>query len=533
VGSFKLTHHRIFDLGGNVWEWCEDWYDEDRKDRVLRGASWDDSDRVNLQSSHRAHKPQAFRHSSMGLRCVLDLSTARPSAPETSRISPTPTAVAPSPTPAVTAAAGSPNPVSPPSAPVPKTGAQKWLDEIDAKFGEPYEREVVKPYQAGIAQLKQRYLSNIDSFLTTATQRAKLEEAIALRAERQRVSEGAGIPPDDSDGPIPSIKLLRSEYRAQAPKIERARAQAARAHFDPYDQYLAAGQAQLTQQQRLDEALLVKSRREQIKTDWLSNAPALMTATKETPFVSSLGMKFVPVPIVGGPTGGQRVLFSIWDTRVQDYEVFARETKREWPKADYPQGPTHPAVFVSWEDAKLFCEWLTTRDQAPGRLPANWRYRLPSDHEWSCAAGLGETENAAKLPADKHLKIDGAFPWGSAWPPPSGAGNYAGEELRPALAAGQYTEIKEVIAGYNDGFIATSPVGSFKANRFGLFDMGGNVWQWCEDWFNQDQANRVVRGASWSLSDRPHLLSSYRGQWTPAIRHRINGFRCVLSVSAR
>jgi formylglycine-generating enzyme required for sulfatase activity len=85
------------------------------------------------------------------------------------------------------------------------------------------------------------------------------------------------------------------------------------------------------------------------------------------------------------------------------------------------------------------------------------------------------------------------------------------------------------IAGYDDGYATTSPVGSFPANAHGLYDMGGNVWQWCEDWFDKNQKKRVVRGAPWSSADRGSLLSSYRGPATPGDRYTIYGFRCVLA----
>jgi len=239
-----------------------------------------------------------------------------------------------------------------------------------------------------------------------------------------------------------------------------------------------------------------------------------ITATKDAPFVNTLGMKFVPVSILGGPTGGRRVLFSAWDTRVQDYEVFVKETRRGWPKPNFEQGPTHPAANVTWDDAQAFCQWLTVREQHAGaRLPAEWRYRLPSDHEWSCAAGIGEREDAAKLPAEKDGKINDAFPWGAQWPPPASVGNYRGME---------------------EGFMNTSPVGSFNANRFGLFDMGGNVWQWCEDWFDKDQKDRVLRGAAWNRNDRDALLSSSRSHSVPGSRHNgeRHGFRCVVDPAA-
>ncbi len=196
--------------------------------------------------------------------------------------------------------------------------------------------------------------------------------------------------------------------------------------------------------------------------------------------------------------------------------------------------------MASWDDGQVFCQWLTTHEQAAGRLPADWHYRLPSDHEWSCAVGIGDRENPSQQPAEKNGKIANVFPWGTPWPPPKGAGNFAGEEFQPALARGNIPYAKEVIPGYNDGFVFTSPVESFAANQFGLFDMGGNVQQWCEDWNNQNQTQRVLRGSSWFFyAPSPRMTaafyfvqSSYRGSSQPVTHFNGYGFRCVLSPSS-
>jgi Sulfatase-modifying factor enzyme 1/TIR domain len=136
---------------------------------------------------------------------------------------------------------------------------------------------------------------------------------------------------------------------------------------------------------------------------------ALEKATKQQPWVNSLGMKFVPV-------AGTQVLFSVWDTRVQDFEAFVADTNYDatggmwslgkdgwkqrgatWREPGFSQEPTHPVVGVSWNDAKRFCEWLTRREQVSGMLPRGWVYRLPTDAEWSGGVGLqGEAGNNPK-----------------------------------------------------------------------------------------------------------------------------------------
>ena len=196
-----------------------------------------------------------------------------------------------------------------------------------------------------------------------------------------------------------------------------------------------------------------------------------------------------------------------------------------WKSPGFAQGPTHPVCGVSWEDAKAFCQWLTAKERKAGMISQEQSYRLPTDAEWSVAVGLNEESGGT--PKDKDMKIKDVYPWGTKWPPPSGAGNYAGEESKTADTPSDWG----VISGYRDGYPRTSPVGSFKANRFGLYDMGGNVWQWCEDFYDGQSGPCVLRGGSWYDGGVPdHLLSSYRVRGAPVSRFGIYGFRCVLVV---
>jgi len=211
----------------------------------------------------------------------------------------------------------------------------------------------------------------------------------------------------------------------------------------------------------------------------------------------------------------------IWLTRVKDFEAFAKATGLKsisWRDPGFKQGPDHPVVSVSWQEANLLCKWLTVRDRKDGLLAAVQEYRLPTDLEWSRAVGL--PEEPGKTPEERDTVIQDVYPWGSKWPPPPGAGNYTGEETGSEVA----------IRGYNDGFAWTSPVGSFPANQYGLFDMGGNVWQWCLDSWSKDSKAKVLRGASWyNGAISVSLLSSCRVKGMPDASTDNYGFRVVIA----
>jgi formylglycine-generating enzyme required for sulfatase activity len=322
---------------------------------------------------------------------------------------------------------------------------------------------------------------------------------------------------------------LKSLVRRQALRVTHTRFRA--------DSERLIGSVERALQQSMAERIIVAPLQEEVTSETLDKA------TKDHPWVNSLGMKFVPV-------FGTQVLFSVWDTRVEDFETFVNSTGYHategmwsigkdgwkqrgttWKEPGFIQGPTHPVVGVNWNEAEQFCKWLTKRERIAGNLPEDREYRLPKDEEWS--AGVGLMHEAGSTPEKKSGKTE-LYPWDipqkrdKNWPPPKGAGNYAGEEAKNEDWPSEWS----IIEGYNDGYPRTSPVGSFSANQFGLYDMGGNALQWCEDWYNTQAKYRVLRGASWFEANPDYLLASFRNLNTPDLRIDVAGFRCVVAVES-
>jgi formylglycine-generating enzyme required for sulfatase activity len=315
---------------------------------------------------------------------------------------------------------------------------------------------------------------------------AKGREAEAEAVRKQQASEAVALAQEQAKAEAAEA----AEAAAKAAELERLR--------------MEAEKVKAAESARIAAEAAAKAEKDRLAAE---------TARKEMekPYQNGLGMRFVPV-------SGTGVLFSVWETRVKDYQAFCDATGRGWAEPDFRQwkkppafrqGERHPAVNVSWEDAQAFCVWLTEKERREGKIGNGQKYRLPTDVEWSVAVGLGAERGS--MPIERDGEIKGVYPWGTQWPMPHDVGNYDSMLNK-------------------DSFEYTSPVGSFGANRHGLYDMGGNVWEWCEDyWYDAERKYRVLRGGSWHGYSGPRdVASSSRDRDHPDYRDDNYGFRCVL-----
>lgn len=186
----------------------------------------------------------------------------------------------------------------------------------------------------------------------------------------------------------------------------------------------------------------------------------------------------------------------------------------EGPDSDLQGKDNHPVVQIAWEDAMAYCQWAEKR--------------LPTEAEWEWAARGGKTDNI--------------YPWGN-------------ENVNEGAAKANYWQgLFPYQNTKKDGYATTAPVKSYAANGYGLYDMPGNVWEWCSDWFDFEyyqqnkaakkntvgpdrgfnpsmpyQQEKVVRGGSFLCND--DYCSGYRNSRrmgsTPDTGLNHTGFRCV------
>jgi len=196
-----------------------------------------------------------------------------------------------------------------------------------------------------------------------------------------------------------------------------------------------------------------------------------------------------------------------------------RNPKYSWRNPGFYQGGDHPVVNVTWNDAMALSKWLSEKEGVT--------YRLPTEAEWEYAARAGtQTRYYSGNDVQSLLKVANLF---------------------DADARKNWPQWESYALEGHDGFEFTSPVGHFAPNAFGLYDMLGNAWEWCADWYDEhyyagsplnDPSGpktgvvRVRRGGSWHTWPF-YVRSSYRNWNSSRTRYTLVGIRLLRETGAR
>jgi len=192
---------------------------------------------------------------------------------------------------------------------------------------------------------------------------------------------------------------------------------------------------------------------------------------------------------------------------------FERKEGTTWKNPGWTISSHQPVAVVSYNDAQAFVEWLSAKEKLP--------YKLPTEAQWeyACRGGL----------------CMGQFPWGDALP-----------DGRRANYADKNTDFEWKDRTADDGYKFVAPVGSYEANGFGLYDMAGNVLEWCRDYYSEDYyrftpeidpegpghgENRVMKGGEWTFG-AVNLRCAFRGWSRSDLAFYNSGFRVVIELGS-
>ena len=191
-----------------------------------------------------------------------------------------------------------------------------------------------------------------------------------------------------------------------------------------------------------------------------------------------------------------------------------RAPQFNWQNVGWDQTDNHPVTNVTWNDAIAFCEWLSEQE--------SFEYRLPTEPEWEYACRAGTST----------LYWHGNDP--AALVEVANVADASIAQKRPDW----------ITMPSSDGYAFTAPTARFKPNRWGLYDMHGNVWEWCSDWFGRayytqsakedptgpdEGEQKVIRGGSWDY-EVALLRSASRHRRRPSQRSFNVGFRVARTV---
>jgi len=195
--------------------------------------------------------------------------------------------------------------------PSPQAEMKRWLEDLDEQWRAIRTKEVTAPYDLEVGKTRQRYLASVETGLAKATSAGDLEAVLVWRKERDQFSTAKDIVTEGEQNVPAAIKQLRLAWKAEIDRLIKDRDEKTKGVLARYDAALAKAQALLTQRTRIDDALLVKNRREQIATTWapgVAEAPAAASTEQKAPSVTT-------PPVPAGPPANRRPLASV---EVQD-----------------------------------------------------------------------------------------------------------------------------------------------------------------------------------------------------------------------
>ena len=179
-----------------------------------------------------------------------------------------------------------------------------------------------------------------------------------------------------------------------------------------------------------------------------------------------------------------------WLEEGSEYHIDTGTSDR-YKKIKNFQNPNAPIVGISWHDAVAYCEWLSEKRKE--------NFRLPTEKEWEYAARAGTTTKWSFGDDKKEL---GKYAW--------------------------YDENSYDLGEKHENY-GVQEVGKKKPNPWGLYDMHGNVWEWCEDWSNKDKDGKDLRGGSW-INLAINARSAFRDWYFPGDRYCSSGFRLLRTL---
>lgn len=245
------------------------------------------------------------------------------------------------------------------------------------QYGDDVQLSAGAIYQAGVSELNQKYAAAVERGQKTAQDAGKLDEALAFKNESKLLAEGGGIDAETAAAPA-ELKKLRGIYHQSLARLEQDKNRATIPIYNTLITGIDQLVISLTKAGRLDEAVFVKNKKDNLAEE---TAKAAAKAAKLTPsvavkaaFTNSLGMKFVPLP-------GTNVLMCIHQTRNADYALYAaavpgvKASPVYAPPVPAERPDEQPVRNLRYIDAVGFCEWLSKKEGRTYRLRVELRRR--------------------------------------------------------------------------------------------------------------------------------------------------------------